>query len=507
MSSTVALSGLRRALAAAALALSCLTARAETAPAMDAPLVPLGATWRYLVGTSAPPGDWHAPGFDDAPWKSGPASIGYGDGDDATDIADQRAGAVTVYLRTAFDVRAEPDRTLATLRFRARYDDGFVAYLNGTEIARRGLPAGPPGWQSTAQDHEAKAVEDIAIPGAGGLLRGGRNVLAVEVHDSSAHSTDLTFDAELAVGGPSKGARVATTPTGLLGSDDAGVEETARHVAVAATTKHATWSTTLATYDTSNWFQGRAGSPHENVRAQLLRQQVVLQSMGRRRTQLTLRVEGQRVGRLGEDLGWLARVQWQSTPRQLVRIDAGGLLGRPAFRLGTQLATVDTRDLGVTWSFRPKVDFWPSWWLLWTREDATLDPLRSFDELVAGGSVRFRPRAKVGPEIGLERTWLSARSRNYDYAQDRAFLRLRATAGPVRLTLFGRYGARAYAGPPPLSNAGRHDIRRVARLVADWDITPHVGLTAQVSAEDGSSSGADRAFTSRTLWLGLTCSF
>ncbi len=69
-----------------------------------ASLVPFGATWKYF-DTGVDLGiDWAQPGFDDSAWSSGPAELGYGDGDEATLVdggpTDNRH--ITTYFRHRF---------------------------------------------------------------------------------------------------------------------------------------------------------------------------------------------------------------------------------------------------------------------------------------------------------------------------------------------------------------------------------------------------------------------
>jgi hypothetical protein len=56
----------------------------------DCALVAPGARWRFLRGSAPLPADWKEPDFDDSAWEEGPAGIGYGDGDDVTDLLDGR---------------------------------------------------------------------------------------------------------------------------------------------------------------------------------------------------------------------------------------------------------------------------------------------------------------------------------------------------------------------------------------------------------------------------------
>ena len=97
-----------------------------------------GSTWDYLLPTSQPLAYWMFTSFAVTEWSEGVSGFGYGDGDDATVIP---APSNSIYLRHVFqvdDANSFPAALLAV-----DYDDGFVAYLNGTEIARGN--AGEPG--------------------------------------------------------------------------------------------------------------------------------------------------------------------------------------------------------------------------------------------------------------------------------------------------------------------------------------------------------------------------
>jgi hypothetical protein len=101
----------------------------------------------------------------------------------------------SVYLRQAFTV-ASPD-SFNDLTLRIRYNDGFVAWLNGTEVARRNAPANP-GWDASATaSHAATAHEDIPLPGAAALLLTGTNVLAIQGLNLAATDGDLLIEPAL----------------------------------------------------------------------------------------------------------------------------------------------------------------------------------------------------------------------------------------------------------------------------------------------------------------------
>lgn len=98
----------------------------------------------------------------------------------------------TAYIRVPFNV-ANPN-AFQSLKLRMRYDDGFVAYINGQMVASRNAP-GSPQWNSTATaaaaDAQSLVYEDIIIANTPGLLTGGANVLAV--HGLNVTATDLDF--------------------------------------------------------------------------------------------------------------------------------------------------------------------------------------------------------------------------------------------------------------------------------------------------------------------------
>jgi hypothetical protein len=108
--------------------------------------------------------------------------------------AQNTAQLPAVYFRTRFQF--EGDAAHAVLRLRTLVDDGAIFYLNGAELARRGLPYGPVSYQTPADRTVAEAAyEDLQIS-APGLVE-GTNVLAVEVHQDSLTSPDLTFGLSL----------------------------------------------------------------------------------------------------------------------------------------------------------------------------------------------------------------------------------------------------------------------------------------------------------------------
>jgi len=158
-------------------------------------LVSPGQIWRYFKGTeppSNPPEAWKAIDFDDSSWQTGPGGFGYGDNDDATVLDDMRGNYLSVYIRKEFSASSLSPDDVITLEI--DYDDGFIAYLNGTEIARAHMAEDNAAFDSTAASaHEAGSPETFVLGTVDKLLNEGVNVLAVEGHNVSLSSSDFSL--------------------------------------------------------------------------------------------------------------------------------------------------------------------------------------------------------------------------------------------------------------------------------------------------------------------------
>src|SRR5207249_3078938 len=176
-----------------------------TSAATPTTLVPFGSVWKYLDNGSDQGTAWRAPGFNDSAWASGPAQLGYSsnppENDEATIVSygpDPNNKFTTTYFRRAFVVSSASSVTNLTVS--VLRDDGAVVYLNGTEIFRSNMPAGPVDYLTFALIAVGGADETINFyqnSVAPGLLTNGTNVLAVEIHQANLTSTDISFDLEL----------------------------------------------------------------------------------------------------------------------------------------------------------------------------------------------------------------------------------------------------------------------------------------------------------------------
>ena len=155
---------------------------------------------------------WFTDSFDDSSWTAGTGGVGfetaggsypnYFDIDVQSEMSNKNGSC---YIRIPFEVG---DAEYSNVILRIRYDDGFVAYLNGGEVARRNF-TGVPAWNSTASagnaDQAAVTLASVDISTHAGLLRQGANLLAIHGLNLSTGSSDFLISAELIAGEISQG--------------------------------------------------------------------------------------------------------------------------------------------------------------------------------------------------------------------------------------------------------------------------------------------------------------
>ncbi len=150
--------------------------------------------WDYKIGNSEPNSNWNTVGFDASSWLNGKGGFGYDDNDDNTIIP----AASSVYLRLNFSLM--DTSKISYLVLNADYDDGFVAFINGKEIARNNVAGNPPKHSDFATTfHEATVYSggeyESFVQNKTQLksyLNNGINTLAIQVHNSSLTSSDLS---------------------------------------------------------------------------------------------------------------------------------------------------------------------------------------------------------------------------------------------------------------------------------------------------------------------------
>jgi hypothetical protein len=164
----------------------------------------------------SPIGDtWATSYYDDSNWPSYTGGVGYernpGDpvnylGHFNVDVNDDMySHNGTCYIRIPFTVTSTD---LAALTLRMKYDDGFVAFINGVEVKRRNF-TGAPQWNSEANamnaDANAVSFEDFDISGHISTLNPGSNILAIQGLNYGITSSDFLISVELVASQVSQG--------------------------------------------------------------------------------------------------------------------------------------------------------------------------------------------------------------------------------------------------------------------------------------------------------------
>ena len=162
--------------------------------AVQKTVVSVGGEWRYYDKTTAPNRNWAKSTFDDSDWSVGPGLLGYGNGNEATEISfgtNPDRKNVTAYFRQTFELM--DTALIEKVTFKLLRDDAAAIYLNGEEIYR------DKNLSRTAR-HTTTATSSIVNESAfatfevdGARFAEGKNVIAVEVHQSSRTSSDLSF--------------------------------------------------------------------------------------------------------------------------------------------------------------------------------------------------------------------------------------------------------------------------------------------------------------------------
>ena len=165
-----------------------------------------GAEWEYLAGGKAPQDDnWTSLSFDSkkAGWKIGKAGFGYGDDDDETVLEDMQNKYSKIFIRKEFTL---PEGTkLNNLALLINYDDAFVLHVNGRRLMNsNNLIIDEKTGAITVNNHEANGPEYFSLNNFAGAFKVGKNVIALEGHNTNLESSDFTLDPQLIMGGSTK---------------------------------------------------------------------------------------------------------------------------------------------------------------------------------------------------------------------------------------------------------------------------------------------------------------
>jgi hypothetical protein len=161
---------------------------------------------KVLVPTASVDNSWiSSTSLSDPNWRSGCGSVGYkkDTGYESVigiDTGEQMYGKQTsCYIHIPFTVSGDPNR-FNSLVLNLRYDDGFIAYINGVEVQRSAFTGTPARNSAALENHQTDQFESFDISGHLKILNQGSNVLAIQGLNASASSSNFLISAELLAG-------------------------------------------------------------------------------------------------------------------------------------------------------------------------------------------------------------------------------------------------------------------------------------------------------------------
>ena len=214
---------------------------------------------------------WLAIDFNDSTWIRGRNGAGYERSSGYQSLISSALNFRTqmynktesVYLRYAFDL--DDPAVIERLTLRMKYDDGFVAYLNGIRVASANAPAATQwnsGATTTHEDSLAIQFESFDITSRNDQLKAGKNILAIHGLNSGLTSSDMLIVAEIVATnrGKSRLPEVVCEPT---------AERTSESVTLAGrlgrvesiTRAFFVWGKTDGGPDAANWDQSQEVTP------------------------------------------------------------------------------------------------------------------------------------------------------------------------------------------------------------------------------------------------------
>lgn len=155
--------------------------------------IPFGSSWFYKDDGSDQGTAWRQLGVSET-WNSGVGQLGYGDSDESTDLATNK---VTYYFRKVLSVTDAA--AVSSIDFDLLYDDGAVVYVNGQEIHRTALIPDGEVLSTTTATSSSPDNSTTTFSIGNTHLVDGENLIAVEVHNQSSGSSDISFDMQVSV--------------------------------------------------------------------------------------------------------------------------------------------------------------------------------------------------------------------------------------------------------------------------------------------------------------------
>ena len=153
--------------------------------------------WSYFKGKSEPstPNNlWRNIDFNATGWSVGNAPFSYGNGTGGTLLSDMINNYTTFYIRK--EITIDP-ATIDQIRISCDYDDGFVIWINGTEVWKLNVLNDYSYFKGAAGAHESGEWASITISKNDLNLVNGKNVIAIQGFNATKVSSDFYLDAKL----------------------------------------------------------------------------------------------------------------------------------------------------------------------------------------------------------------------------------------------------------------------------------------------------------------------
>ena len=176
-----------------------------------------GSTFKYNDGNARPAPNWQTEYYSDTDWASGNAPLGYGNTSVVSTIGYGGVSTsknITAYFRKTFQLSQLS--TKSDFQLTAQFDDGIVLYVNGTEIGRNNMPAGTILHSTLASTYAENNMKTVTFSIPKNLLTDGANLIAAEVHQNGASSSDLILNMQLTC---NSSANVTTNPNAVLSTN------------------------------------------------------------------------------------------------------------------------------------------------------------------------------------------------------------------------------------------------------------------------------------------------
>lgn len=155
-------------------------------------IIGTSSIWKYLDSGSNQGTNWRTPSFNDLTWASGASELGFGDLP-VTTLAKFKIG---YYFRKAVNISSPAQ--FANFTMKIRRDDGIVVYVNNVEVYRNNMPSGTINYNTPAASGCTDDGNTVFTSTLSNLLFvPGNNIIAVEVHNISTSSSDITFELQL----------------------------------------------------------------------------------------------------------------------------------------------------------------------------------------------------------------------------------------------------------------------------------------------------------------------